>query len=338
MLQSIITAPGTIEYRNCEIPVVGDHDVLIKIIRAGICASDVQVYHGKHRYMSYPLVQGHEGCGIVVSIGKHVDSVSEGDLVAVQPQLACGECFACKQDRYNVCETLRHFGISREGLFEEYAMIPAWNAVKMPSGMSAELGALVEPLAVAVNAVRKGHIQQGHRVVVMGAGIIGNFVAQFATYLGAEVILTDILPGKLELAASHGVEHCIDTRTTDLKEEISRVFGNQGVHVIYDCAAVAASFEQALNCASKASTIIVVGNFKAPFELDMTRLQRREIALLSVMGTSRSNFLESMQLLADGNIHVNGLITKVFPLDQLDKAYAFIDQHTADVMKVMVQV
>jgi L-iditol 2-dehydrogenase len=337
MLQTMITAPGTIEYRHVDIPFIGDDEVLVEMQRAGVCASDVQVYHGQHRHVLYPLVQGHEGCGVVVRKGKLVNHVAIGDLVTVQPQLACGLCFACRQQRFNVCETLRHFGISHEGLFEESVRVPSWNAVRLPRGMDAELGALVEPAAVAINAARKGNIQPGYRVVVMGAGIIGNYVAQVAQHLGAEVILTDVLPNRLELAASQGIHHCIDTRSMDLKTEITRVFGDQGVHVIYDCAAVLASFEQALNCASNASSIVIVGNFKVLFELDITRLQRREIALLSVMGTSRDNFLESVQLLAGGIIRTKGVVSRVFPLDQLDKAYTFIEQNPSEAMKVMLQ-
>lgn len=336
MLRTRIIAPLKIEYVHTEIPACGVDEVLVKLHRVGICASDIQVYHGQHKYVTYPLVQGHEGCGAVIAVGNRVSHVKTGDLVAVQPQIACGECFACKQDRFNVCENLRHFGISREGLLQEYAAVPSWNAVKIPEGMPPELGALVEPISVAVNAVRKGNVQPGYRVVVLGAGIIGNFVAQAARQLGAEVILTDIQSKRLDLARSHGLEHCINTQQTDLKDEITRVFGDQGVHVIFDCAAVPASLEQALNCASKASTIVIVGNYKAPVEFDMTRIQRREIALLSVMGCSRSNFLESLDWLSKGRINVTGMITKVFPFSELDKAYAYIDQNTADTMKVMV--
>jgi L-iditol 2-dehydrogenase len=335
MLETIITAPYTIECHETAIPEITDDEVLIKIKCAGICASDVQVYHGLHKYMTYPLIQGHEAVGYVEAVGKSVTHVKIGDKVVIQPQIACGKCFACRQERPNVCETLKHFGISKPGLFVEYATVPAWNAVKIPFDMSFDQGVFIEPFAIACNAIEKGNVQAGDRIVVIGAGLIGNFIAQASKIKGAEVLVSDILQSKLDLIQKHGIKNVVNTSKEKLSDAIKRVFGEKGVHTIFECAAVNSSFKDAIFCASKASSIVIVGNFKEPFLLEIPLLQRKEIALLSVMGTSRKNFIESCQIMSRGLVNLNGMISNRFPLRELKKAYQYIDQQ-GDTTKVLL--
>lgn len=337
MITSIITAPYKIDIREVETPKPQVGEVLVKIKTAAICASDIQVYHGLHKYVSYPIVQGHEAVGYIEAVGCEVKSIKTGDLVVIQPQLGCGECFACMQDRVNVCENLKHYGISKPGHFAEYSSVPEWNAVKLPAGMDTDVGVFIEPFSVACNAIEKGNIKPDYRVVVLGAGTIGNLVAQAAKYRGAEVIITDVMQSKLDIAKSHGIDYCVNTAKLSLKEEIKRIFGDKGVHVIFECAAVKTTFEQAVNCASKASSIVLVGNFKEPILFEIPRIQRKEIELKSVMGTSRKNFLESVEMLSSRKIDLSGMISARFPLRDLQKAYAFIDEHK-DTLKVLVDI
>ena len=333
MLFSKISAPYEIDFFHTVIPTPGKGEVLIKMKHAGICASDVQVYHGKHKYVTYPLIQGHEGIGIVEAVGMGVINLKVGDHVVMQPQFSCGTCFACKKHRINVCENLRHLGISREGLFSEYAVLPEWNAVKVD--INDCTGALVEPLAIAVNAVRQSGIQSGDRAVVLGAGAIGNLIAQVLVLYGAEVLLTDIKDEKLAIAKAQGIPYTVNTRRTSLSEAILDVYGSRGVHAIFECAATETTFNQALDNASKASAIVIVGNFKEPFELEIPRIQRKEIALVSVMGTDRESFLEAASIVSKGQLKTDGLISKRFPFIHLKEAYEYIDAHP-NTMKVLL--
>lgn len=335
MQKTVITAPRVIQVTDAPIPKCGEGEVLVRMLFMGVCASDVQVYHGKHRYVTYPLTQGHEGVGEVVSLGAGVTGLKVGDKVCIEQQLACNACFACRQGRVNVCENLELLGITRDGLFTEYITVPQWNAVPLPADMPLKQGAFVEPVSIAVNAARKGGLQAGSRCVILGAGMMGYLVAQVALSLGARVLLTDIQEDKLVFARERGVTHCVNTRKKDLKEEIAAVFGTEGVHAVFDCAATPATFDQALTCANKASTFVIVGNYKQPVELDVTRIQRREIAVQSVMGSAREHFLYALQLLAKGLVNLNGLIEAEFPLEDLDAAYRHIDAHPG-AMKVLL--
>lgn len=159
------------------IPEVGDDQVLIEMKRVGICGSDIQVYHGRHKYMKFPVVQGHEGSGIICKTGRHVAGFTVGDRVTVQPQVFCGECAACKSGHYNVCQQLKVYGVNTNGMAVEYFLTEASKVLKIGDEMSFDEGALVEPAAVAVGAVRRSGNLQAKHVLVVGAGPIGNFVA-----------------------------------------------------------------------------------------------------------------------------------------------------------------
>lgn len=332
-----ITSPYTFSFSEMAMPPVLDGTVRVKMLQVGICASDVQVYHGLHKHMTYPVVQGHEGVGIVDKIGKGVERVASGDMVAIQPQFFCGNCFACKTGRINVCEKLRFLGISKDGLFTEYITLPEWNAVKLPKGFTPDKGMLVEPFAVGVNAVRQGCVKNGDKVVVLGAGTIGNFTAQVAKALGAEVLITDIQDEKLALARMHGIDYCINTCEKDLKTEIEFCFKGETPSVIFDCVAIPAIFKQAVACAANATDIVIVGNYKDTIVLDVPMLQRREITLKSVMAYTRDNFLEAIALLEIDKININGMISARFPLYDLQQGYDYIEANPKTSMRIAIE-
>jgi len=120
MIQAVMTSPGKIEFRDVPIPEIGVNDVLIKIMRIGICGSDVHVYHGTHPYTGYPVVQGHEVSGQIVKVGSNVRNLKAGDMVTVQPQVYCGSCYPCTHGRYNICEELKVMGFQTIGMASEY--------------------------------------------------------------------------------------------------------------------------------------------------------------------------------------------------------------------------
>ena len=155
MLRATMTSPGKIEFTEVPKPAIGDHDVLLRIRRIGICGSDIHVYHGKHPYTSYPVVQGHEFCGEVAEVGPSVQSFRPGDLATAPPQIVCGECVPCREGRYHICENLKVMGFQAPGVAQEFFALPESALLKLPAGFTLESGALVEPLAVAIHAVSR---------------------------------------------------------------------------------------------------------------------------------------------------------------------------------------
>lgn len=166
MLQVVTTGTATIDFVDVPIPEVGSNQVLIQVKRVGICGSDMQIYHGKHKFMTHPIVQGHEGSGTIVKVGKAAHEFSVGDNVTIQPQNYCGQCYPCRHGQYNVCENLSVIGVHETGMASEYFLTDASKVIKLLDTMNFDQGALVEPTAVAIGAVRKcGGVKNANVVV-----------------------------------------------------------------------------------------------------------------------------------------------------------------------------
>ncbi len=153
MLQAVMTAPGEIIFEEVPTPEPEDDEVLVQMMRIGVCESDIHVYHGKHPFTSYPVVQGHEVSGRVAKIGKNVKGFEADDKVTIQPQVVCGQCLQCRTGKYHICDDLKVMGFQTTGAASDYFSVSAERVLKLPVSMSWEHGAMVEPLAVGVHAL-----------------------------------------------------------------------------------------------------------------------------------------------------------------------------------------
>lgn len=341
MLQAYLRQAKEIEYRDVPVPEPGEGQALVAVKRIGVCGSDIHVYHGKHKYAIFPLVQGHEGSGEVVKIGAGVDGIKPGDKVTLRPQMYCGECLLCRQGRYNLCENYKVIGVlgGTTGMASDYFLADASKLHRLPAAMSFDDGAMIEPAAVGVHSVKMGGDVNGANVLVIGAGPIGNLVAQAAKALGAaRVVLTDINPSRLELAEKCGIDACVDTSKADLEQVVLQQFGPDRADVIYDCAGVPKMMETLVRIARRGSNIVLVGNFYDMVPVELGLVQRRELKLVGVMNYTADDYDETIKFMEQGKIKVSALILNHFSLRDYDKAYAFIDDHSATVMKVMIDV
>jgi len=330
--------PGQIVFENVAIPNIKDNEVLIKVMRIGICGSDIHVYHGKHPYTSYPVIQGHEFSGKVVKTGKKVKKIKEGDKVVVQPQVVCGECYSCKHGRYNICDNLKVMGFQTEGCAKEYFKIEEAKVLKIPENMSYDEGALVEPLAVACHALRRSEIElKDKNIIILGAGTIGNLVAQTAKAKGvAKVMITDLSKFRLNLAKECGIDIALDVSKYDLKEEIVREFGIKA-DLILECVGSQATINDAINNARKGSDIIVVGVYPKEIRVNMGFVQDRELRLIGTLMYKEEDYLDAINLIANNKIKAGKLITDYFEFKDYDLAYKHIEERKDKVMKVMIK-
>ncbi len=324
-----------VEKIDVPMPEPGPGEIVIKMEAAGICAGDVQIFHGKHKYARFPLVQGHEGVGAIHSVGPGVN-LRVGDRVVVQQQLACGECVQCKKGRHNFCTSMKGLiGVLADGLFCQYFRCPAWNAMPIPADFSTDKGMLVEPASVAVHAVRVAKVTPEDKVVVIGAGVIGNFVAQACRAVGAKnVLVADIAEAKLAIAAKNGIPKTVNSAAHDLDAASREYFGGDLADVVFDCAGVEASIKQALAVTANCGRTVIVANFKAPVTFDIPSFQRREVSIVSVMGSIKSSTEEAISFLASDAITIHDLISARYPLERIMDAYSYIDNNAATVVKV----
>jgi L-iditol 2-dehydrogenase len=340
MKQAVMTQPGKIEFRDIPIPDIKDDDVLVRMVRIGVCGSDIHVYHGKHPYTKYPVVQGHEVSGEIVKVGGGVTNVSVGDRVTIQPQVVCGECYPCKTGNYNICDNLKVMGFQTTGMASEYFTVEAAKVLKLPHNISFDFGAMVEPLAVAVHALGKSGMELKHKkILVLGAGPIGNLVAQAAKGMGAEVVMiTDLSDYRLGVARECGIDIAINTHKEDLAAAIAGHLGSDKADLILECVGVNETMAQAIGNARKGSAIIVVGVFGDKATVDFGLVQDRELRLFGTLMYKEADYKMAIDLISKGTIQLKPLITNHFQFTDYIKAYEFIDKAKDTVMKVIIDI
>jgi L-iditol 2-dehydrogenase len=342
MLQAVLQSPKTITFQDIPVPEPGEGQVLIEVKRIGICGSDIHVYHGSHKYATLPIVQGHEGSGIVAKVGCGVEKFIPGDMVTLRPQDFCGKCGLCKQGRYNLCENYKVLGVlgGTTGMASEYFLVDASKLHKLPSSMSFDEGAMVEPVAVAVHAVKLGGKASNSKILVIGAGPIGNLSAQAAKALGADkVMITDINSIRLRLARDCGIDFCVNTMELHLETAILQYFGPDRADFILDCAATNRTLEQSIRSARRGTNIVLVGNFYDFVPVELGLVQRRELNLIGDMNYLAEDYEDAISFIAEGKIQVKKLISNHFMLKEYAAAYQYIDDNkSGSVMKVMINV
>ncbi|WP_322183219.1 zinc-dependent alcohol dehydrogenase [Neglectibacter caecimuris] len=339
MLQQVMTAPGKVEFREVPIPQLKAGEVLVKIMEIGICGSDIHVYHGKHPFTSYPVTQGHEVSGLIEKLGEGVTGLTIGQKVTIQPQVVCGQCYPCRHGKYNLCESLKVMGFQTTGVASHYFAVDAKKVTPLPETMSLEEGAMIEPLAVAVHAVRRMGDMTGKDVCVLGAGPIGILVAQAAKGMGAaRVMITDISEVRLQKAAECGIDFCINTKETNFGEALLQSFGPDKADVIYDCAGNDITMGQAIQYARKGSTIILVAVFAGMAKVDLAVLNDHELDLNTSMMYRSEDYEKAIELADSGKVQLKPLISQRFPFQKYLEAYKYIDENRETTMKVLIDV
>ncbi len=337
MIQAIMVKPGIIEFHDIPVPEVKPDQIKVKMKRIGVCGSDVHVNHGKHPYTSYPVVQGHEVSAEVVETGAEVTNVKIGDKVTIQPQVVCGKCYPCTHGMYNDCEELKVMGFQTTGMASEYFVVDAEKSLKLPENMNWEHGAMIEPLAVAVHAVRRAGDVKGKKILVFGGGPIGNLVAQSAKALGASgVLLAEISAYRLAAAEKCGIK-TVNNSKDDLPEKIIAAFGEDKADYTFECIGINPTMKQAIDYARKGSTIIVVGVFGDLGTINMGFVQDHELSLIGSAMYREEDYMKAIELVSAGLIEFNTLITHRVKFKDYMEAYKLIDEQKDRVMKVMIE-
>ena len=339
MIQQVMTAPKQIEFREVPVPEIGDDQVLVKIMKIGVCGSDIHVYHGTHPFTSYPVTQGHEVSAKVVRFGANVTGLFEGQKVTIEPQVFCGECYPCTHGKYNLCESLKVMGFQTTGTASEYFAVDASKVTPLPEGLTYNEGAMIEPLAVTVHAAKRFPELAGARVAVLGAGPIGILLAQSCKALGAsKVMITDVSDYRLELAKRVGADAAFNTLRKDFGEALVETFGPDKADVIYDCAGNDITMGQAIKYARKGSTIILVAVFGKIATVDLAVLNDHELDLNTTMMYRHEDYLDAIRLVDEGKIQLKPLMSKHFAFSDYLKAYQYIDDNREVTMKVLIDV
>ena len=331
----MIEKPFELSVREVPTPrVTREDDVLIRVISGSICGSDIGIYTGTNSLATYPRIIGHEFCGRVVETGSAVSGLRAGDVVAVDPVRSCGACYACRAGRPNVCRNVECAGVHRDGGFAEYSLSPASACHRIdPEKIPADLGCFVEPFSIGVQVSWRAGITGEDTVLVMGSGPIGICVMQVARARGARVMMTDILPERVAHALECGADSAVNVAETDLKEAVMAFTGGEGAPVVVDSVCSLKSVPQAMDLASPAGRVAVLGLKDSLSEIAQVAFTKKE---LTVVGSRLNNgrFPEVISLMERGLIHPEQLMSATFPFTEAAAAIRLIREHPERVCKV----
>ncbi len=339
MQQVRLVAERTLVVEDAPQPVIGPGEALVRVGAVGICGSDVHAFHGRHPFVHPPMVMGHEFGGTLAALGSPLPGLQIGQMVTVEPSVVCGKCENCRRGRYNICANLQVLGcVGWFGAQAEYVRIPAAKIVPLPAGWTAERGALVEPVAVAVHAVRQGGVPEGERVVVFGAGPIGLMTLQVCKVLGAgQVAVIDLVPARLERARAFGADHVIQGGD-DVVDAVHQLWGREGVDRVFDCVAVAQTVDQSVRVARKGIRIVIVGVPSGVVPVNLAFVQDRELELVGTLMYRREDFEETIRLMDTGRVTPEQMITHRLELAQAAEGFGLIDAQPDRVCKVLLKV
>ncbi len=340
MKQAVLEAPQKFEIREVPKPVPDDDEALIRVRAMGICGSDIHAYYGKHPFIHCPIVPGHEISGEVVETGKNVSGLKAGDRVVLRPQKVCGECYPCRTGRYNICEKLEVLGCQETGGCSDYFAAKGDLLYRIPDSVDFAEGTVIEPLAVGVHAAKRGLADfKGKKVLVIGAGTIGNLVAQSVKGLGAsQVMITDVSDFRLEMAKKCGIPYAVNVKTADLKQAAEDYFGPDGMDAVYECSANESALNQVLNIARKGIPIVIVGVFGNQANINLANVQDREYQLIGTLMYRHDDYLEAIRLVEEGKVDLKTLISKKFDMTQIAEAFKYIERYKDTVQKVILSI
>jgi len=313
---------------------------VVDITFCGICGTDIHAFQSGEPYN--PAICGHEWTGHVSGVGPDV-ALKEGDRVAIGIATACGRCATCVRGDPSHCEAAFMGMIGAgplaapHGGFASAIAIDAGRLYAVDVDISDEAAAILEPVTIAVHAVRRTGIRLGDSVVVLGAGPIGLLVLQCARAAGAGVcILVEPQQSRRELGATLGADHTLDPRTTpDIAGAINAIVGNAGADVVFECAGISKTVEQAPAYVRRGGTVALVGVPTAPSQFMASEWLFKELRVSTALGYLRDDFEVSKRLVADGRVQCAPLHTATVGLDGLAGAFAELAVEP-DQVKVLV--
>ena len=326
---SILNPDLTLTMSQRPVPEPGPGEVLVRVKSIGVCGSDIHYFeHGRIAdfVVEGPLVLGHEASGVVEGLGEGVQDLAEGTTVAMEPGVPCGACHQCRSGRYNLCPDVKFFATPPiDGAFCEYVVLPRAFVHPVPTHVSLDAAALVEPLSVGVWACQKANVSLGTRVVITGCGPIGAICALVARARGADVVaVTDINAQRRQKVEDLGFTTC-DPATAAMPE----------ADVLLECSGSAAAIDQGIRCLAPAGVAVLIGMTPSDtVPLPVGALQGKEVWLT---GTFRyaNTYPTAVELLASGLVDLDAIVSASYPLEEVEKALTHGKSHPAD-MKVMV--
>ncbi|HLH03775.1 MAG TPA: galactitol-1-phosphate 5-dehydrogenase [Bryobacteraceae bacterium] len=322
-------------------PRPGAGEVLVKVEACGICGSDVHGYDGSSGRRIPPLIMGHEAAGVIAATGAGVSDLREGQPVTFDSTVYCGDCEYCRRGDVNLCLKREVLGVAtpdfkRQGAFAEYVVLPRRIVHALPEGLDFAQAAMVEPLSVALHAVRLSNLPEKGSALVIGAGMIGLLVVQALKHAGCtSILVSDIDDSRLELAKELGATVTINAKSSDTVAEVQRHTNGLGVDVALEAVGSTPTVKTAIESVRRGGTVTLIGNIAPSVEIPLQIVVSRQLRLQGT-AASAGEYPECIELLAKGEINLKPLISMVAPLEQGPEWFDRLHAREANLMKVIL--
>lgn len=316
---------------QAEEPTIKEGEAKLKVAYAGICGSDINIYGGTHPRAKAGLIMGHEFSGTLCN---DVGEFKKGDRVAVYPLISCGKCTPCINGNKHVCNTLGLYGIDKDGGFADYVAVPEDTLVKLPDTLSLKLGALIEPIAVAVHTIRETPFTPGDNAIIFGAGPIGLCVALTMRLLGArDIVVAETDEKRLAIAKELGFT-TVNPIEQDIIEYTKQKTNGDGFDTVLDCAGAQAVANLLFDVIKVKGQLIIVAAYKKPAELPLFKGHVKELAIKFVR-VYRKHDVEIATDLAQKEPLFEKLITHVLSPEEAQKGFDLFHTKGSGAVKIM---
>lgn len=338
MKECIVVSPHKYEIREVPIPeLADDYEVLVKMQAAGVCGSDFHIYHGTNPCSTYPRIPGHENVGIVAKVGSKVTRVKEGDHVAVDLIITCGECYQCTIGRENVCENVLVRGSGTDGGWREYFTAPETDVYLIPKEIPWKDAALIEPFAIGGHCTGRGRLVKDDLVFILGAGTIGSIILQTCKAAGAKVAIADVNDESLARAKGYGADMAINSKKENLVQRLQEFTGGKGISLAFDAACFKGSltslFEPGIM--RNAGRIVSLGFCTEPESITQAMIDQRELDLIGSR-MSCYQFEPTIKKMAEGAFNLDGIATTFIQFSDIDAVFRNMDNPSPAVKKMVI--
>ncbi|MEN8098750.1 MAG: alcohol dehydrogenase catalytic domain-containing protein [Chloroflexota bacterium] len=323
-------------------PEPGPGEVLLKVAAVGVCGSDVHYYlEGRigSQVVTKPIIMGHEFSAWIAGYGEGVVGLEAGQLVAVEPGISCGKCEFCQQGHPNLCPHIRFCGTPPvDGVFAEYAVMPAENCFPLPPSFTPTQGAMLEPLGIAIHSVDLAHIKVGQTIAVLGAGPIGLLTAAVAHAAGAAVVyMTEPLDYRRQYALDYVADAVFNPDEVDVVDKVLRATSGRGVDVAFECAGDSETPQQAAAMTVRGGKVILCGiPADDTLTLNASTVRHRGLTI-KLVRRMKHTYPRAIRLVQQKMVDVDSLATHRLPLEKVGDAFELVAGYQDDVLRAVIE-
>lgn len=319
--------------------ITAPNEVKIRVKVTGICGSEIHAYHGLHAFRVPPLVSGHEFAGDVVEVGSEVTTCKVGDRVTAEPQYGCGHCYFCNNGDYNICPDKKVLGATYwTGSFGEYVVVPQQTIIKLQDSVSYEEGALIEPLAVGMHAVRKLNVNENSTVAIIGAGTIGLGILLCAKLFNPKkIIMIDVVDYNLEMAREMGCEYTINSMKEDANTKVMDITEGIGTDITFLAFGNEPTVKQACTITKRGGIISEIAVIKDGTPFPFGLLQPKELTIIGSNMYVYDDFQAVCDAIAQGKMDLSKFVSKIYQIEEMPTAMEVMDKREEPIIKILLK-